>query len=114
MKVCNVAGCPELFNGRGGRCPAHERQARAARTDNQVYSSQGHRTFRAAVLARDPICVICNLALATVADHYPLTRRQLVEQGLNPNDPTHGRGSCANCHNKHTAQTSPGGWAANQ
>ena len=112
MKVCNVAGCPELFNGRGGRCPAHERQAQRARgtSSQRGYTSRGHATFRAAVLQRDPICVACNLAPSTVADHYPHTRRELVELGLNPNDPSRGRGLCKRCHDKHTAQTSPGGW----
>lgn len=111
MKVCNIPGCPNLFNGKGGRCNEHQRQARAARTDNKVYSSKGHRNFRATVLARDPICVTSGcIQWATVADHYPQTRRELVEQGLNPNDPQYGRGLCAPHHNQWTAQTSPGGW----
>lgn len=114
MKVCNVHGCPNLFTGTGGRCDTHRREARASRTTNRVYQSQGHRAFRAAVLARDPICVACNLAPSTVADHHPHTRRELVELGLNPNDPTRGRGLCKLCHDRWTAQTSPGGWAASQ
>jgi len=82
-----------------------------AKDRNKGYKSIGHARFRRTVLARDPICVLCEQVLATVADHYPLTRRQLVEAGMDPNDATHGRGVCAKCHNSHTARTSPGGWA---
>ena len=105
MKVCNIPGCPELFTGPGGRCPQHRREARAARTDNAVYSTRAHRSFRAEVLARDPVCVLCRAAIATVADHYPLSRRELETAGLNPNDPTAGRGLCRPCHNTVTANT---------
>lgn len=113
MKVCNVAGCPTLFDNAGGRCPEHATQARQARTSNKVYNTRGHRAFRDAVLKRDLVCVTpdCN-EWSTVADHYPLTRIELVTQGLNPNDPQYGRGLCATHHNKHTAATTPGGFRA--
>lgn len=112
MKVCNVALCPTLFEGKGGRCPAHATQARRARTSNKVYNTAGHHNFRDAVLTRDTICTACGLALSTVADHYPRTRIELVALSLNPNEPQYGRGLCASCHNKHTAATSPGGFRA--
>jgi len=111
LKVCNVAGCPELFDGPGGRCPTHTREARAKRVHNRVYNTPGHRRFRNAVLTRDPVCVIPGcVQWATVADHYPHTRTELIELGLNPNDPQYGRGLCAQHHNEHTANTSPGGF----
>lgn len=110
MRVCSAAGCPNIYAGTESRCPTHRTAARARRTDNRVYSSAEHRAFRAAVLKRDPTCVACQALPSTVADHYPLTRRVLVSRGLNPNDPQHGRGLCAGCHNRHTARTSPGGW----
>jgi 5-methylcytosine-specific restriction protein A len=110
MRVCSKPGCPTIYDSNDSRCTTHQRIARASRTDNSVYSSKGHRTFRTSVLNTDPICVECGNAQATVADHHPLTRRELVDAGLNPNDPQHGRGLCAVCHNKHTAHTSPGGW----
>ena len=113
MKVCNIPGCPNLFNGKGGRCTTHSREARAARTDNRVYTTPEHRAFRLAVLTRDPVCVLCHRALATVADHYPRSRKQLVELGLDPNDPQYGRGLDARCHNAQTALNQPGGWNAN-
>lgn len=115
MRVCNVPGCPTLFDGDGGRCPTHATQARRARVDNKVYSTREHRDFRTLVLQRDPICVTPGCANpSTVADHHPCTRRELVAAHLNPNDPQYGRGLCAMHHNAHTARTSPGGWHANR
>lgn len=112
MRVCNVPGCPELHNGPGGRCPTHRREARRARVDNRVYDTAGHKAFRRQVLTRDPICVRCNVAFSTVADHYPRDRRTLVDLGLNPNDPEYGRGLCLPCHSHETAAYQPGGWNA--
>lgn len=112
MRVCSVHGCPEIYDGKHSRCATHRRVARARRTGNRVYSTPAHRAFRAAVIQRDPICVACGQAFSTVADHYPRDRRTLVDLGMNPNDPKHGRGLCAPCHNKHTAATTPGGFRA--
>jgi 5-methylcytosine-specific restriction protein A len=112
MRVCNVHGCPNLFDGKQGRCPGHRKQADKARgtSRDRGYNTPGHRTFRTAVLARDPICVLCGLALSTVADHYPRSRRELIDLGLDPNSPDAGRGLCKPCHDKETAQHQPGGW----
>lgn len=64
-----------------------------------------HRTrFRTAVLARDPTCVRCHEAPSHHADHWPLTRRDLVAQDLDPDEPQHGRGLCARCHAAVTAE----------
>lgn len=90
-------------------CATHYRQADRRRgTSTQRGYGKAHRTlFRPAVLERDPICVMpdCD-APATEADHYPLTRRELVAKGLDPDDPKHGRGLCKRCHSRHTASTS--------
>lgn len=64
------------------------------------------------MLDKDPICVACHLAVATVADHYPLSRRELVIRGMDPNDARHGRGLCKPCHDASTAREQPGGWHA--
>jgi len=42
------------------------------------------------------------------ADHWPLSKRELVERGLDHNDPTRGRGLCGLCHASATAQHQPG------
>ena len=110
-KVCSTPGCPAFADPGKSRCHAHDRQADNAREGRGIYSTRGHRAFRRAVLRRDPLCVLCG-KIATVADHHPRTRRELVEQGANPNDPAHGRGLCTACHNKATANDprTRGGW----
>lgn len=106
-KVCNIPGCPNLT--KSGRCDQHRRQADQARGP-RGYNTAGHRTFRAAVLTRDPQCVLCRQAPSTIADHYPISRRDLITGGLNPNDPTRGRGLCKPCHDRETAKHQPGGF----
>lgn len=109
-RVCNVPGCPALTTG--GRCPDHTRQADRARgtAAQRGYRSRGHQTFRAAVLTRDPVCVLCREARSTVADHYPLSRRELLARSLDPDDPSRGRGLCTTCHGRETTQHQPGGF----
>lgn len=111
LKVCNKAGCPELTDQ--GRCQAHRRQAdQERRPGGNPYNTAGHQAFRSEVLARDPICVLCRKARATIADHYPRARRELVRLSLDPDDPQHGRGLCKRCHDTETAEHQPGGWNA--
>jgi 5-methylcytosine-specific restriction protein A len=107
-------GCPELVDG-GGRCPRHRRTAERHRgsAHQRGYNTTGHQAFRAQVLAaNDGICVLCGLAPATVADHWPLSRRELELRGLDPDDPQHGRPLCKGCHDTQTATHQPGGWNA--
>ena len=108
-KVCSRPGCPQLTEA--GRCSDCDRQADRARgTAAQRGYDATHRTqFREQVLAREPFCRLCS-ARSTVADHWPESRRQLVERGANPNDPQHGRGLCASCHGTETTKHQPGGF----
>lgn len=113
MRVCSVHGCPTLYpSGEGSRCPTHRAEAdrRRGTSTERGYNSAGHRSFRDTVLERDPICVLCNAAQSTVADHHPLSRRELIDAGLNPNDPQYGRGLCKRDHDRETATHQPGGW----
>lgn len=109
-RVCSVPGCPDLSPA-SGRCPEHRRAAERAREGTTALGySRAHRTrFRPGVLARDRSCVLCG-APATVADHWPLDRRELAARGMDPDDPRHGRGLCASCHGRETARHQPGGW----
>ncbi len=109
-RVCPTRGCSQLTTD--GRCTGCVRAADQARgtAAERGYTGRGHRGFRSAVLRRDPICVVCWLAPSTVADHYPLSRRDLVDGGLDPNAPAAGRGLCASCHGRETARHQPGGW----
>lgn len=110
MRICTAAGCGVIVDA--GRCDSHRRQADRYRgtAAERGYNSAAHRRFRAAVLYRDPICVVCDVAVAVVADHWPRDRRVLVDLGLDPNDPQHGRGLCIPCHSSETAANQPGGW----
>jgi 5-methylcytosine-specific restriction protein A len=110
LAICTVSGCPEYTDT--GRCDEHRRQAEQTRgTARQRGYDRAHETqFRATVLTRDPQCVLCGTAPSQHADHHPIDRRELVRQGLDPNDPKHGRGLCGPCHSTETAQHQPGGW----
>ena len=112
MRVCSKPGCPTIYAGTESRCPAHQAQADKARgtAKQRGYTGAGHRAFRNAVLERDPICVLCGIAQATVADHYPLSRKELIEAGMDPNDPQYGRGLCKRDHDRETSIHQPGGW----
>jgi 5-methylcytosine-specific restriction enzyme A len=116
--------CHRLHAGKGkcGTCRAEtQRASDQARGSSAArgYTGQHVDRFRPRVLARDPHCVCtedghghtgrCG-APSTHADHHPLSRRQLVARHLDPDDPAHGRGLCAPCHNSHTADAQPGGW----
>jgi 5-methylcytosine-specific restriction protein A len=109
---CTTPGCAGTGT-RPGRCDtcrklAEQRRGTAAQ---RGYGSAHRRRFRAAVLARDPVCTRCHRAPSTDADHWPLSRRELVLRGLDPNDPRYGRGLCHGCHSSETSQHQPGGWA---
>jgi 5-methylcytosine-specific restriction protein A len=121
-RVCSTPGCPE-FTDQGGRCEDHRREAEAKRgtAKQRGYGGQHLTRFRPGVLAKDPTCVCteeghdhpdpCGQP-SKHADHWPLSRRELVEQRLDPNDPKHGRGLCHSCHSKETATLQPGGFSA--
>jgi 5-methylcytosine-specific restriction protein A len=98
-RVCSTPSCPEVHEGTG-RCPTCRAEA-----------DQGHRTrFRPAVLAKNGgRCVDCG-APATVADHDPLDRDELVARGLDPDDPQHGQPRCKRDHDRRTAATKPAGF----
>lgn len=111
-RTCSTPGCSAIIDRGQSRCSACETAAEhQRRPGGNPYNTPGHRAFRAAVLDRDPVCVICQLRLATIADHHPDERRDLVAVGLDPDDPARGRGLCKPCHDAKTAQATPGGWA---
>lgn len=117
MRVCSVSGCPTIFDkAEGSRCQAHRKEADRARgtAAERGYNSRGHRAFRAAVLQRDPICVLCGVKFSTVADHWPRSRKDLIDLGLDPNDPDYGRGLDKLCHDLETSRNQPGGFNAGQ
>ena len=113
VRVCNVSGCPKIYEGTASKCELHRKSAdkRRGTATERGYTGRGHRSFRNEVLERDEICVLCHAAAANVADHYPISRRDLVDAGMDPDDPNAGRGLCHRCHSIETAVNQPGGWA---
>lgn len=109
-RVCNVHGCPTISDK--PRCPAHAKAADQARgtATQRGYGVEHRKRFREGVLAKHPICQVCKRTPSTVADHYPLSKRELIEQGMDSNDPAHGRGLCVPCHSRETAEHQPGGF----
>lgn len=109
LKVCSTAGCPTLVPS--GRCDTCKRPSAAKRG----YDHRWRKRARA-YLARHPFCVVKERGcthLATVADHYPTSRRDLVTQGVRDPDADHRlRPSCHHCHSVETARHQPGGWHA--
>src|SRR5664279_1592844 len=67
-----------------------------------LYSQSRWRHTRAIVLQRDPLCTApgCGNRASTVADHYPLSSHEIVEQfGLEEFwNPDRCRGACTRCH----------------
>ncbi|WP_329013178.1 hypothetical protein OG271_03935 [Micromonospora rifamycinica] len=111
LKVCAAPGCPELV--RTGRCATHATHAEQQR-GTAAQRGYDHRwTRRRAAYLRDhPACRLCP-AKATVADHHPASRRDLVAQGVADPDADHRlRPLCASCHGRETARHQPGGWNA--
>lgn len=105
---CGRCGQPK--RGRCRRCLTQTRKLtdnRRGDATTRGYGAEHRDRFRKAVLERDTWCK-CGKHRATVADHYPRSRRELEAAGLDPNDPQYGRGLCPSCHNKHTAQSQPG------
>ena len=75
------------------------------------YTGTWAQRWRLPYLRDHPRCVLCQRA-ATVPDHYPRTRKQLVAASVhNPDAAQYLRALCAACHNRETARLQPGGWA---
>ena len=112
LKTCSVPGCPALVPQGQSRCAgcAREAESRRGSSARRGYGKQHRMRFREGVLAREPICKVCMRRPSTVADHWPLSKRDLIQRKLDDNDPKNGRGLCKPCHDRETARSQPGGW----
>lgn len=110
--------CRRLRDAQGRCSPQCRTQRKAAgnrargSSTQQGYGSEHRELFRKPILARDPICTVCGDEPSTEADHWTRSRKELIVQGLDPNDPQYGRGVCSPCHKRETAKHQPGGWNA--
>jgi 5-methylcytosine-specific restriction protein A len=87
-----------------GRCPnctpaqRHDTDQARGNSSQRGYGSHWRRTIRPAFLRDNPLCTICS-ALAEVPDHWPVTRKQLIERGVPDPDAAHRlRPLCLACH----------------
>lgn len=110
-QACATVACPEVVPR--GRCTGCERAAEQRRGDaRQRGYDETWKRRRAAYLSHNPICVLCG-GVANVADHHPVSRRDLVRQGVTDPDADHRlRPLCETDHNRETAVNQPGGWNA--
>lgn len=102
----------------GERCPTHSAEFAAASREadkrrgtriERGYDAKWRRN-RARFLAAHPICIDCG-GPATVADHDPVSRRELVAQSdPHPDAWQHLKPRCRNCHSQRTGLAEPGGW----
>lgn len=122
--MSRCTNCKTLHSGTG-KCDdcrdkaRAESDARRGTSYQRGYGKQHTDRFRIGVLGKNPHCV-CTASycphtkecgrLSTVADHFPLSRRDLVARGMDPDNPAYGRGLCEPCHDRHTAHAQPGGW----
>lgn len=96
---------------RPGPCPTCRARRDAVAPGTDYRSTSWTETSRA-YLADHPTCSLCG-APAKVADHHPISRRQLRRLGVpDPDAPQHLRALCLSCHGKETARHQPGGWNA--
>ena len=126
LQPCLGPGCTNrVKKGRCSDCLGNKQRAsdqmRGTSSDRGYSSRDGWRESRRAAIRRDVQCqcesidcdhvaLMCG-APSEVADHYPLSRRDLVRSMvLDPNAPEYLRGLCPTCHNMHTARNQPGGW----
>lgn len=112
-KPCSQAGCPNT-TPRGGPCDEHRRQRERQRKadGNAVYTQSAWQRVRKRFLYHNPWCSLC-ARQATVADHWPVSRRDLVAQGVaDPDSHRNLRPLCKACHDRETARLQPGGFIA--
>jgi 5-methylcytosine-specific restriction protein A len=113
-RPCVQPGCPESVRGKESTCPEHAKQRHKQRA-NRGGSSYG-RNWRERVqprfIYRNPWCVLCG-GQATVADHWPISRRDLVAKGeASPDSFKHLRPLCKACDAKERPKREPGGFYA--
>jgi 5-methylcytosine-specific restriction enzyme A len=112
---CTTPGCGTPTPA-GGRCETCRSRRRAdsdrIRGDatQRGYGEHWRTVIRPAYLTRRPRCALCGRA-ATIPDHHPRSRRDLVAAGVaDPDADEHLRPLCGPCHSRETARNQPGGW----
>lgn len=111
---CSTPGCVSRAPT-GGRCETCRSRRRTIMDAQRGTSTErgydaAWRATRLDYLTRHPWCRLCG-HVATVADHHPTSRRDLVTAGVPDPDTDHRlRPLCDRCHRTETARNQPGGW----
>ena len=117
-KPCSTTGCPEIVPAGTGRCSECRRRAERVRgtATQRGYGGRAWQATRRAFL-RQPQNKICAIrgpkctVVATVPDHWPDSRKDLIARGVPDPDAFHRlRPACVACHNAATAENQPGGF----
>ena len=108
IRLCLERRCPNPATARG-RCDEHrkalerERSRRRRAATAGIFKKRKWETTRRLVLARDPICKVCNDALSSEVDHVvPLSR------GGDPYRLDGLQGICSPCHRMKTGRENAG------
>jgi 5-methylcytosine-specific restriction protein A len=105
---CAAPGCGAHSTSPRGRCPKHLRKQPSAVAAE--YDDHWARRVRLPYLVANPACVLCG-HLATVADHWPDSRTQLVGSRVTDPDAWHRlRPLCVPCHGRETLKHQPSAW----
>lgn len=98
-------------------CTVRDQEYRAAHDDGagEFYHTPEWQRISAHFLKHHPWCVLCQAEgkaePAKVADHYPVSRRDLIERGiLNPDTWRRLRPLCMGHHRTETNRLQPGGF----
>jgi len=112
MRPCTSPGCQgRAASGRCEKCRSRQRKTWDRRRGRQ-YERYGPLwpIRRLNYLGENPWCLLCG-KMATVPDHWPIDRKQLLAMGVpDPDADEYLRPLCAPCHNRQTAVHQPGGW----
>lgn len=106
-----MPGCPGRATG--GPCPVHAGARARARGGATAQGYTSRWEVRAKTyLFWHPWCALCGHP-ATIPDHHPRSRRQLVRAGVpDPDADMFLRPLCEPCHRSQTGVNQPGGWHA--
>jgi 5-methylcytosine-specific restriction protein A len=105
MKTACVR-CGRIIEGRRPVCD----ECKASQPANERPYDSADWKRRSARFLRGKLCALCSrhgLSIpATVADHYPLTRKELLAQGIEtPDEEKYLRPLCASCHSRYGRKT---------
>jgi len=117
VRRCPTPGCPgRASSGLCARCKTRRQGNRRLRVETAAERGYDDvwRARRLDYLETHPACCLCG-RMATIPDHYPRSRKQLVAAAVaDPDADEHLRPLCAPCHLRQTGLRQPGGWWRDQ